>query len=201
MAPLKTASMATLDGVSVPGLDLTRGPLACSKRLLRAGIALAVATTPQSTTLFVRAKFAMIADKLLDRVRPASNCLLVACLIKALSKVKMISRSALFLASALLLANCCAVGIGCAPPPGASIAGAPARDGLGSSLMADKEPLALRSKKRALPKHKMTPSPLEGAESRRNAKPEPTDSWEQEQAADLADEVRLKRRLLICLTC
>jgi hypothetical protein len=34
----------------------------------------------------------------------------------------MISKCILFLVAALLLANCCAVGIGCAPPPGASIA-------------------------------------------------------------------------------
>jgi hypothetical protein len=112
----------------------------------------------------------------------------------------MISRCVLFLASALSLANCCAVGIGCAPPPGASIAGAPARDGLGSSLMADKEALDAPRRKRALAKHQTTPAPP-GRESGRNAKPEPTDRWEQEQAADLADEVRVKRKLLICLTC
>jgi hypothetical protein len=46
----------------------------------------------------------------------------------------------------------------------------------------------------------IAPSPLD-AEAGSHAKPQPKDSWEQQQAADQAEEARLKRKLTICRAC
>jgi hypothetical protein len=106
----------------------------------------------------------------------------------------MISKCVLFLAAALLLANCCAVGIGCAPPPGASIAWG----GPGAGPAADSDVFEPQPTKRA--RRQITPAPLDAAAGP-NAKPQPKDSWEQQQAADQVDEARLKRKLTICRAC
>jgi hypothetical protein len=106
----------------------------------------------------------------------------------------MISKCILLLAAALLLTNCCAVGIGCAPPPGASIAWG----GSGASPADDSEMVEPQPTKRA--KRQMAPGPLDAAATVQN-KWEATDNWEQQQAADQADEARLKRKLTICRAC
>jgi hypothetical protein len=103
----------------------------------------------------------------------------------------MISKCILFLAAAVLLANCCAVGTGCAPPPGASIAWG----GPGAGPAADSDVFEPQRAKRQI-----APTPLD-ALTGSNAKPQPKDSWEQQQAADQADEARLKRKLTICRAC
>jgi hypothetical protein len=109
----------------------------------------------------------------------------------------MISKCILFLAAGLLLANCCALEIGCAPPPGASIAwGGP---GVGPSD--DSEVVEPQPGKHARARRKITPGPLDAAAGGPNARPQAKDSWEQEQAADQADETRLKRKLTICRAC
>ena len=107
----------------------------------------------------------------------------------------MISKCIALLFAALTLANCCALGNGCAPPPGASIAG----DGLGVGMTDDTEPVELQPKKRARATREIILGPLEVAGSQQNRKPK--DSWEQQEAADQADEKRLKRVLTICRTC
>jgi hypothetical protein len=106
----------------------------------------------------------------------------------------MISKCILFLAAALLLANCCAVGIGCAPPPGASTAWG----GHGTGPAADSELFEPQPTKRV--RRQIGPAPLDAAAGS-NAMPQPKDSWEQQQAADQADEARLKRKLTICRAC
>jgi hypothetical protein len=50
-----------------------------------------------------------------------------------------------------MLANCCALGSGCAPPPGASIAW----DGVGSAAADDTEPVEPQPKKHARAKRQM----------------------------------------------
>jgi hypothetical protein len=108
----------------------------------------------------------------------------------------MISRCILFLAAALLLANCCAVEIGCAPPPGASIAWG----GPGAGPADDSEVMEAQPTKPARARRQITPGPLNAAATVQN-KSQATDSWEQQQAADQADEARLKRKLTICRAC
>jgi hypothetical protein len=106
----------------------------------------------------------------------------------------MISKCILLLAAALLLANCCAVEIGCAPPPGASLAWG----GPGAGPAVDSDGIEPQPTKRA--KRQIAPGPRDAAAGP-NAKPQPKDSWEQQQAADQTDEARLKRRLTICRAC
>src|SRR6202171_6857051 len=108
----------------------------------------------------------------------------------------MILKCIAFLAAALMLANCCALGNGCAPPPGASIAS----DRLDSAPVDDTEPVEPQPKEHARAKREISRGPL-AASSGRNVKPQPKDSWEQQQGADQADEKRLKRILTICSAC
>jgi hypothetical protein len=107
----------------------------------------------------------------------------------------MISKCILFLTAALLLANCCAVEIGCAPPPGASLAWG----GPGAGPADDSEVVEPQLAKRA--KRQIASGPLQAAADRPNAKPQPEDGWEKQQAADQTDEARLKGKLTICRAC
>ncbi len=109
----------------------------------------------------------------------------------------MISRCIGFLVAALMLANCCAVGNGCAPESGAPIAW----DGLGPAPTDDTQPLEPQPKKLKRAKREIIVGPLNAAAAEPISKVLPRDSWEQQQAADQADEVRLKRKLVICRTC
>ena len=108
----------------------------------------------------------------------------------------MISKCILFLAVTLLLANCCAVGIGCAPPPGASLAWG----GPGARPLDDSEVVEPHHRKHPRATRQIAPGALDTAAGS-NAKPQPKDSWEQQQAADQADEARLKGKLTICRAC
>ena len=109
----------------------------------------------------------------------------------------MISKCILFLAAGLLLANCCAVGIGCAPPPGASIAWG----GPGPGPSDDSEVVEPQRRTPARARRQITRGQLDAAAGAPNTKPQSKDSWEQEQAADQAAEARLKRKLTICRAC
>jgi hypothetical protein len=108
----------------------------------------------------------------------------------------MILKCILFLAAAFLLANCCAAGIGCAPPPGASLAWG----GPGARPLDDSEVVEPHRRKHPRATRQIAPGPLDTAAGS-NAKPQPKDSWEQQQAADQADEARLKGKLTICRAC
>ena len=109
----------------------------------------------------------------------------------------MISKCIAFLVAALMLANCCALGNGCAPESGAPVAW----DGLGPAPTNDTQPVELRPKQPARAKREIILGPLDAAAAEPNSKVQPKDSWEQQQAADQADEVRLKRKLVISRTC
>ncbi len=109
----------------------------------------------------------------------------------------MISRCIGFLVAALMLANCCAVGNGCAPESGAPIAW----DGLGPAPTDDTHPREPQPKKPKRAKREIIVGPLNAAAAEPISKVLPKDSWEQQRAADQADEVRLKRKLVICRTC
>jgi hypothetical protein len=109
----------------------------------------------------------------------------------------MISKCIAFLVAALMLANCCALGNGCVPAAGNPVAW----DGLGAAPTDDTQPLELRPKQHARAKREIILGPLEAAAAELNSKGQPKDSWEQQQAADQADEARLKRKLMICRTC
>jgi hypothetical protein len=109
----------------------------------------------------------------------------------------MISNCIAFLVAALILANCCAVGNGCAPESGAPIAW----DGLGPAPTDDTQPNEPRPKKPTRANREIIVRPLDAAAAEPISKVLPKNSWEQQQAADQADEVRLKRKLVICRTC
>jgi hypothetical protein len=111
--------------------------------------------------------------------------------------ITMISKCIAFLVAALMLSNCCALGNGCAPESGAPIAW----DGLGSAPTSDTQPVEPQPKKHAQAKRELILGPLDAAATEQNKKVQPKDRWEQEQAADQDDEMRLKRKLMICRTC
>ena len=109
----------------------------------------------------------------------------------------MISKCIAFLVAALMLADCCALGNGCAPESGAPIAW----DGLGSAPTSDTQPVEPQPKKHARAKREIIVGPFDAAATEQNNKVQPKDQWEQEQAADQDDEMRLKRKLMICRNC
>ena len=109
----------------------------------------------------------------------------------------MISKCIAFLVAALMLADCCALGNVCAPESGAPIAW----DGLGSGPTSDTQPVEPQPKKHARAKREIIVDPLDAAATEQNKKIQPKDQWEQEQAADRDDEMRLKRKLMICRNC
>jgi hypothetical protein len=106
----------------------------------------------------------------------------------------MISKCVAFLVAALMLANCCASGSGCAPTASIPVAW----DGLGPAPTDDALPPEPQPKQHARAKRDV--STLDAGSSERN-RAQPKDEWEQEQAADQADEARLKRKLMICRDC
>jgi hypothetical protein len=108
-----------------------------------------------------------------------------------------VSQCIALLVTALMLAGCCASGNGCAPASGAPVAW----DGLGSAPTSDSQPVELRPDKPARTKREIILGPLETAATEANRKIQPKDQWEQEQTADQAEEVRLKRKLIICSAC
>jgi hypothetical protein len=109
----------------------------------------------------------------------------------------MISKCIAFLVAALMLADCCALGNGCAPESGAPIAW----DGLGSAPTSDTQPVEPQPKKHARAGRKIIVGPLDAAATEQNNEVQPKNQWQQEQAADRDDEMRLKRKLMICRNC
>jgi hypothetical protein len=109
----------------------------------------------------------------------------------------MISKCIVFLSAALMLANCCSLGTDCAPAVGAPVAW----DGLGTSPT-DNTPQVEPPppKKQVRAKREIIVGPLDAAAAEPTSKVQ-RGQWEQEQAADQDDEVRLKRKLRICSTC
>lgn len=113
----------------------------------------------------------------------------------------MILKCIAFTVAALTLANCCVSGTGCAPVAGTPVAW----DGLGTPPTEAAQPAEARPKPHARAGREIIVGPLGAPASDRNGKAQDKaqlkDAWEQEQAADQADDARLKRKLMICRTC
>ena len=115
----------------------------------------------------------------------------------------MILKCIAFVVAALTLANCCVSGTGCAPVAGSPVAW----DGLGAPPTEDDQSAEAPPKQHARPGREIIVGPLGAPASERSGKPQLKDkaqlkdAWEQEQAADQADDAKLKRKLMICRTC
>ncbi len=111
----------------------------------------------------------------------------------------MISKSVVFLFSAIALGGCCISGNGCYAP----VAGAPiAWDGLGSpptdvAEVSEDQP----KKKKTRPRREIIVGPLGDTAAAPSSKSQASESWAQQEAADQADEIRLKNKLRICSNC
>ena len=112
----------------------------------------------------------------------------------------MISKSVVFLFSAIALGGCCISGNGCYAP----VAGAPiAWDGLGSpptdvAEVSEDQP---KTKKKTRPRREIIVGPLGDVAAAPNSRSQASESWAQQEAADQADETRLKNKLRICSNC
>ncbi len=111
----------------------------------------------------------------------------------------MISKSIVFLFSAIALGGCCISGNGCYAP----VAGAPiAWDGLGSpptdvAEVSEDQP----KKKKTRPRREIIVGPLGDVAAAPSSRSQAGESWAQQEAADQADEIRLKNKLRICSNC
>jgi len=119
----------------------------------------------------------------------------------AQTDIPMISKSVVFLFSAIALGGCCISGNGCYAPvagPGAPIAW----DGLGSpptdvAEVSEDQP----KKKKTRPRREIIVGPLGDVAAAPNSRSQASESWAQQEAADQADEIRLKNKLRICSNC
>jgi len=117
----------------------------------------------------------------------------------AQTDIPMISKSVVFLFSAIALGGCCISGNGCYAP----VAGAPiAWDGLGSpptdvAEVSEDQP----KKKKARPRREIIVGPLGDVAGAPSSRSQAGESWAQQEAADQADEIRLKNKLRICSNC
>jgi hypothetical protein len=112
----------------------------------------------------------------------------------------MISKCVVFLFSAIALGGCCISGNGCyAPVAGA---GAPiAWDGLGTAPTDVAEASEDQPKRKTRPKREIIVGPLGDVAAAPNSRRQASESWAQQEAADQADEARLKKQLRICSNC
>lgn len=134
----------------------------------------------------------------------------------------MILRSATLLAAALTLANCCMSGTGCSGPlaSAGTPAAAPAMAATPAVITAQPTGAAADWDGRVATSDADTEmvtepdigTPRKGAKRRGDSRVDVMSaqsssgyrgrmSWEEEQAADLADEARLKQKLTICRNC
>jgi hypothetical protein len=108
----------------------------------------------------------------------------------------MISRSIAFLFAVVALAGCCVSGNGCyAPLPGTPTAW----DGLDPApTETAAQATEYRPRKIARPKNEIVIGPLGDVPVE---PPKPQEAWAQQEAADRADEAKLKKQLVICRNC
>jgi hypothetical protein len=113
----------------------------------------------------------------------------------------MISRCIVFLVGAVALAGCCVSGNGCYAP----VLGAPnapiAWDGLGSPPTETAEVPENRPKKNTRPKKEIIVGPIGDVSAGGNPKSQPDEAWAEQEAADHADETKLRKQLKICNNC
>jgi hypothetical protein len=112
----------------------------------------------------------------------------------------MMVRCTLLLVAALSLSGCCLSGSACYGPTAAG--GAPAWDGLGAAPTDDDPQAAETSppKKLARTKPNRTVS-SNAASASSNPYLSSEDAFEQQQAADRADDARIKQKMIICRDC
>src|ERR1700722_5298705 len=97
-----------------------------------------------------------------------------------------------FVFAAIALAGCCTSGTGCYAP----VAGSPAEwDGINESPD-DEAP-----KKTPRRKKEMAVASQPKGDTRVVSRPQTKEGWEQQEAADRADEARLTKKLKICNGC
>jgi hypothetical protein len=109
----------------------------------------------------------------------------------------MISKCLVLLFAVVALAGCCVSGSGCyAPSPGAPIAG----DDLSPAPAETANATEDRPRKNARTKKEIIVGPI-GDISAEPPKPPAAEAWAQQEAADRADEAKLKRQLMICRNC
>jgi hypothetical protein len=112
----------------------------------------------------------------------------------------MMVRCALLLVAALSLAGCCLSGTACYGPTAAG--GAPAWDGLGAAPTDDDPQAAEASPPKKLARARPNRAgSVDAASASSNPYLRGDDSFEQQEAADRADEARLKRKMIICRDC
>ncbi|MGZ5870942.1 MAG: hypothetical protein ACXWKP_02400 [Bradyrhizobium sp.] len=116
----------------------------------------------------------------------------------------MISKfiACIFLAAALT--GCCASGIGCyAPLSGSDVAplsgSQVAWDGLGTAPNDTADATELRPRKTSHPKREVAAGPRGDVPG--DAYPRSKSDWEQQEAANQADDVKLAKKLKICRGC
>jgi hypothetical protein len=108
----------------------------------------------------------------------------------------MISKYIALLFAAAALAGCCVSGNGCyAPVPGTPIAW----DGLGPApTETAAQTTEYRPRKNARPKNEIIIGPIGDVPME---PPKPQEAWAQQEAADRAEEAKLKKQLMICRNC
>jgi hypothetical protein len=118
--------------------------------------------------------------------------------------VDMMLKYSILLATGLLLGGCCLSGNCYAPVAGSAPAVAPtgvattsAPDGLNPALMDEPEADAPAKPRKTAQRRRETVGESEASAASRYR----GDSYEQQEAADRADEARLKRKLIICQNC
>ena len=114
----------------------------------------------------------------------------------------MIAKCVVFLCSAIALGGCCISGNGCYAP--VSGVGAPpiAWDGLGTAPTDVAElPEDQPKKKKTRPRREIIVGPLGDVAAAPNSRSQASESWAKQEAADQADEARLKNKLRICSNC
>jgi hypothetical protein len=110
----------------------------------------------------------------------------------------MIFKCIVFVFSAFALAGCCVSVGGCYPPvPGAPVAW----DGLGAAPAEPAEASEVPPKKNTRPKKEIIIGPIGDVRAGPNSKTRADEGWAEQQAADQADETRLKKQLKICTNC
>ena len=117
----------------------------------------------------------------------------------------MMLRYSILLATGLLLGGCCLSGNCYAPVAGSAPAVAPtglattsvAPDGLDSALMDEPQADVPAKPRKTVQRRQQTVGDSEASAASRYR----GDVYEQQEAADRADEARLKRKLIICQNC
>jgi hypothetical protein len=123
----------------------------------------------------------------------------------------MITKCIAFLVAALVLSNCCALGGGCAPlggGPAGPVALAPGAapvalgdDGLGEVPPDEAQPSDPQPKQDVRPRRKNMAGSSDAGATRQNRGAQAKDQYELQQAADEAEDSRLRRKLMICSDC